>query len=132
MAKVTGLGAACAVDKSDGSVATISNDVTSLSWETPREEQVVTGIDVSAQERNQLLADMTTKIEGIFNPALSHLVFRTVPSTTVARTTTITVSSQVLAAELLYNNYSLERGDDGALTWSTEGALQSGLVPTWA
>lgn len=123
---------ALAVDDASGTPQTISNDVTSMSWETPREEQDITGLDKSAHERQLLLADMSVSLNMIFNPTLSHLVFRTVPSTSVARTTTITVASQVLAAELLYNSYSLERGDDGALTATSEGMLQSGAVPTWA
>lgn len=126
------MGMTVSVDNSSGVAQAIGNDITTVSWETPREEQIITGLNMSAQERQQLLADYTTEMEGIFNPALSHLVFRDVSSTSVARTVTKTVASQVLAAEMLFNNYAVERGDDAALTWTAEGALQSGLVPTWA
>jgi hypothetical protein len=38
----------------------------------------------------------------------------------------------VLAGELLYTDYALTRGSDGAMTWSAPGALADGAVPTWA
>ena len=44
--------------------------------------QVVTGLDKSAEERLQLLADFSITINGVFNDASnqSHAVFSTVPS----------------------------------------------------
>ena len=63
---------------------------------------------------------------------LSHDVFKTVPSTSVARTTTATVSGDTLAGEILYTDYSLTRGADGSLTWTAPGVLADGTVPTWA
>ena len=135
MSKQSGLGMTLAVDSSAGAVKTISNDVTSLSWETPREPQEITGINSSAMERLLLLADFTVEITGVVNTTAdaSHDVFKTVPSTSVARTTTITVPSPVvLAGEILYSNYALERSDSGELTFTAEGALAGGVVPTWA
>lgn len=133
MAKEGGLGMSVAVDDSAGTARTISNNVTSVSWETPREVWEFTGIDKSAVERTLLLADFSTELTGAFDDAanMSHSVFRTVPSTTTARTTTIGVSGQTLAGELLYSTYSLERSDSGELTWTAEGSLADGTVPTW-
>jgi len=99
---------------------------------TPRGVQDVTGIDKSAFERLLLLADMTVTLNGVFNTAVSHTVFKTVPSTAVARTTTSVISSQTLAGELLYTDYNLTRANSGELTWSAPGVLADGSVPTWA
>jgi hypothetical protein len=134
MAKESGLGMSVAVDDSSGTPRTISNDITNFSFATPREEQDVTGIDKSARERLLLLADFTVELTGVFNDAanLSHAVFKTVPSTSVARTTTIGVSGQTLAGELLFTDYSLERSEEGSLVWTAPGALSDGSVPTWA
>jgi hypothetical protein len=135
MAKSTGLGASVAVDDSGGTPRTISNDITDFATSTPRPDQDVTGLDKSARERLLLLADFTVTLNGVFNPAVTttaHAVFSTVPSTSVARTTTITVQAKVLAGELLYTDYALTRGSDGAMTWSAPGALADGTVPTWA
>jgi hypothetical protein len=128
------MGFAVAVDDSAGVARTISNDITNLAYSTPRGVQVVTGVDLSAEERLLLLADMSVTLNGVHNNAsnLSHAVFRTVPSSSVARTTTLTISSQVLAAELLYSDYSTTRAADASLVWTAPGVLQSGLVPTWA
>lgn len=125
---------ACSVDNSAGAVKTIVNDVTNLQFATPRGVQDVTGIDKSAFERLLLLADFSVTLNGVFNDAAdaSHDVFKTVPSTSVARTVTLTVSGQTLAAETLFTDYSLTRGQDGAFTWTAPGVLASGLVPTWA
>lgn len=133
MAKVTGLGASIAVDDSGGTARTISNDITSFDLATPREEQDVTGVDKSARERLLLLADFTVTLNVVVNTAAnqSHAVFSTVPSTSVARTTTITVASQILAPEVLYTDYPVSRDDTGALTASVPGALSDGTVPTW-
>ena len=134
MAKETGLGMTVAIDDSGTTARTISNDITSIDWATPREEQDITGLDKSARERLLLLADFTVSISGVFNDAsnMSHDVFKTVPSSSVARTTTLTISSQVLAGELFYTDYALGRSSSGELTWSAPGALAGGAVPTWA
>ena len=134
MAKESGLGMSVAIDDSGGSARTISNDITNLDFATPREEQDITGLDKSARERLLLLADFTVSVNGVFNDASNqaHDVFKTVPSSSVARTTTLTISGQVLAGELFYTDYSLSRGTDGSLTWTAPGALAGGAVPTWA
>jgi len=134
MAKESGLGMTVAVDDSGSSARTISNDITSIDWATPREEQDITGLDKSARERLLLLADFTVSISGVFNDAtnMSHAVFSTVPSSSVARTTTLTISGQVLAGELFYTDYALGRSSSGELTWSAPGSLAGGVVPTWA
>lgn len=134
MAKEGGFPFAVAVDDAAAAPQTISNDITSLTYGTPRGVQDVTGVDKSAIERLLLLADMTITLNGVFNDAanMSHIVFRTVPSTSVQRTTTLTISGQVLAAEMLYSDYSMARGTDGSMTWSAPGSLANGAVPTWA
>lgn len=132
MSKVTGLGwTALNVDTSAGSPTDIRNDVTNFTFATPKAVQDVTGIDKYAIERRLLLTDFTIELSGVFNPDLSHTVLRTVPSTAVARTTDIMVSSQVLSGELLYTDYALTRAASGELTWTAPGVLADGTLPTW-
>lgn len=121
------------IDDSGGTPRDIRNDITNFSMATPRGVQDVTGIDKSANERLLLLADASTTLNGVFNPTAnaSHTVFRTVPSTSVARTTSTAIASQTLAMELLYTDYNLTRGTDGAFTWTAPGVLADGTVPTW-
>lgn len=135
MVKESGLGwTTCSVDNSGGAAQAIKNDVTSLQFATPRGVQDVTGIDKSAYERLLLLADFSITLNGVFNDASnqSHDVFKTVPSTSVNRTVTQTVSGQTLANETLFTDYSLNRAADGSLTWTAPGVLADGAVPTWA
>jgi len=135
MAKESGLGwTTLSVDDSAGAIKAIKNDVTNFEFATPREEQDVTGVDKSARERLLLLADFSIGLNGVFNDAVdfSHAVFKTVPSTSVARTTTLVVSGQTLAGELLYTDYALTRAENGALTWQAPGVLADGTVPTWS
>lgn len=135
MAKETGLGwTTLSVDDSTGSVCAIKNDVTNFSFATPRGVQDVTGVDKSAYERLLLLADFSITLNGVFNDAasMSHVVLKTVPSTSVARTVSLAVSGQTLANECLFTDYSLTRGADGALTWTAPGVLADGTVPTWS
>lgn len=135
MAKETGLGwTTLSVDNAGGTPCDIREDVNSLDFATPRAPLEVTGIDKSAMERLLGLADFTVTLNGTFDDAATkaHVVLATVPSTSVPRTTSIAVSGQTLAGELLYTDYSLSRGDDGSLKWTTAGMLADGTVPTWA
>lgn len=135
MAKESGLGwTTCSVDTSAGAAKAIKNDVTSLQFATPRGVQDVTGIDKSAYERILLLADFSITLNCVFNDAADqmHDVFKTVSSTSVARTTTLTVSGQTLANEVLYTDYPLNRADGGELTAAIPGVLADGTVPTWS
>ena len=135
MAKESGVGwTTLSVDNSAGSVCAIKNDITNFQFATPRAVQDVTGVDKSAMERLLLLADFSITLNGVFNDAsnMSHDVFKSVPSTSVARTTTLVVSGQTLANEVLYTDYPLTRGQDGSLTFAVPGVLADGAVPTWA
>lgn len=135
MAKETGLGwTTLMVDDATGDPDDLRNDVTNFDFATPREVQDVTGVDKSAMERLLLLADFSINLNGVFNDAAdaSHEVFRTVPSTSVARTVTLAVSGQTLANECLFTGYDLTRDANGSLTWTAPGVLANGTVPTWA
>jgi hypothetical protein len=135
MSKENGLGwSTASVDDAAGTARAIKNDFTSLQFATPRGVQDVTGIDKSAYERLLLLADFSVTFNGVFNDAsnMSHDVFKTVPSTSVARTVTLTVSGQTLANECLFTDYPLSRSDSGELTFSVPGVLADGTVPLWA
>ena len=135
MAKQSGLGwTTCSVDDASGTAQAIKNDITNLQFATPRATQDVTGIDKSAMERILLLADFSVTLNGVFNPASnqSHDVFKTVPSTSVARTTTLTVGGVTLANEVLYTDYPLTRATSGELTFAVPGVLSDGQVPTWS
>ena len=134
MAKESGIGFSAIIDDSGGTPRTISNDITNLTISTPRGEQDTTGLDKSGHERLLLLADAAFGYNGVFNDATntSHDVFKTVPSTSVARTCTNAISGQTLASECLFTDYNLTRAADGSFTWTAPGALSDGTVPTWA
>jgi len=136
MAKETGLGiTTLSIDDSGATARAIINDITNFAVSTPRGVQDVTGVDKSAMERLLLLADASVQLNGVFNDAANvsaHDVFKTVPSTSVARTVTLVVSAQTLAGEYLFSDYALTRAADGSLTWTAPGALSDGTVPTWA
>lgn len=133
--KETGLGwTTLDIDDAAAAAQDIRNDITNFNFATPRGVQDVTGIDKSAMERLLLLADFSITLNGVFNPAANraHAVLKTVPSTSVARTTTIVISAQTLANEVLYTDYALTRAASGELTFTAPGALADGTVPTWS
>lgn len=133
MAKASGLGMTTfSVDDSGGTPVVIKNDITNFNFGTPRGVQDVTGVDKSAIERLLLLADFSITINGVFNSATSHTVFRTVPSTSVNRTVSMTVNGVSLPNETLFTDYALTRAQSGELTWTAPGVLADGTVPTWA
>ncbi len=134
MAKESGMGiTTLTVDNSSSSPKAIKNDITNFAYSTPRGVQDVTGVDKSAMERLLLLADASLDLNGVFNKEtdMSHDIFKTVPSTSVARLVTLVVSGQTLAPTLLFSDYALNRAADGSLTWVAPGALAGGAVPTW-
>lgn len=134
MAKESGIGwSTLSVDDSAGTARDIRNDITNFDFATPRAVQDVTGIDKSAIERLLLLADFSGTLNGVFNdaPNLSHDVLKTVPSTSVQRTLSMTVSGQSLAGEVLLTDYSMSRAQGGELTWSAPFVLANGTVPVW-
>lgn len=135
MAKETGLGwTTLSVDDALGAVQAIKNDVHNFEFATPRGVQETTGVDKSAMERLLLLADFSITLNGTFNPSAgaSHAVLKTVPSTSIVRTVSLTVSAQSLNNETLFTDYQLTRADNGALTWQAPGVLADGTVPTWS
>ncbi len=135
MTKESGMGVSVlSVDDSSTAAQTILNDITDFSISTPRGVQDVTGVDKSAKEALLLLVDYSLTLNGVFNDAAnqSHAVFKTVPSTSVARTVTYTHSTQTLAAEILFTDYALTRGTDGSLVWTAPGVLATGVVPSWS
>ena len=70
MAKETGLGITTfSWDDVAGTPRTIINDFTTFNFDTPRALQDVTGVDKSAMERLQLLADFTVSGTTVFNDA---------------------------------------------------------------
>lgn len=135
ISKSSGLGwTTLSVDDATGTPQDLRNDITNLSFATPRAVQDVTGIDKSANERLLLLADFSCTVEVVFNPAAnkSHAVFSTVSSTSVARTVSITVGGKSLPNECYFTDYPLQRSNSGELTASIPGVLADGNVPTWA
>lgn len=122
------------MDDSSGSAKDIRNDVTALQFATPRAVADWTGLDKSAIERGLLLADASLTANGIFNDAAdhAHAVYKTVPSTSVARTHSIAVSGQSLSMEMLVTDYQLNRSQDGNLAWTAPASLADGTVPTWS
>ena len=134
MAKESGITMSVNVDDSGGSARDISNDITNFDFATPRGVQETTGIDKSASERLQLLADFSITINGGFDDGsnLDHALFKTISSSSVARTVTIVVSGQTLPNETFFNDYSLSRAASGELTFTAPGTLTGGVVPTWA
>lgn len=137
MAKQSGMGwTTLSVDDSGGSVEVIKNDVQSFQFATPRAVLDVTGVDKSAIERILLLADFnitlnTTAVNFAASPSFFD-VFKTVPSTDVARTTTLTIATKTLACEVRYTDFQINRGQDGSLGATVPGVLADGSVPTWA
>jgi hypothetical protein len=123
------------VDDSGGTPRTLSAVINTVQFATPRGVQDVTGVSMSAIARLLLLADQTVTygLAGFDDAANStHDVFKTVSSSSVARTNSIALSGQTLASEMFFTDYQLNRGADGSITATVPGVLANGAVPTWA
>ena len=137
MAKESGLAwTTCTVDDGAGAAEAIVNDVVALDIGHPRGVFDWTGLDKSAHERGLGLADFSISLQVIFNDAASpssHDCFKTVPSTSQLRTTTLSISGQAYATapEVYYTDYPLSRGADGSFGATVPGVLGDGAVPAW-
>ena len=135
MAKESGLGLTVALDDSGGTARSIENDVTDLTFSTPRGVQDATGVDSSAMERILLLADFQASLTGIFNDAAStgfHTVVKDIGSTSATRTLTLVHSGQTLANEVICTDQQWTRSGTGELTATVPCQLNSTTVPTWS
>jgi hypothetical protein len=135
MALEAGFPFAVTVDDASASPQVLSTSIASLQFATPRAVQDVTAVSQSAISRLLLLADFNVTFAlAAFDDAANstHAVFKTVSSSSVARTTTLALSGQTLAPEVLYTDYQLSRGADGSITASIPGVLANGVVPTWS
>ena len=134
MTKESGIPIILLVDDHLGDPKDISGDIRTVGLKTPRGVMDITGLDKSGIERLLLLADGEITLSGVFNDGTdkSHDVFKTVPSTSVVRTVSYSVSGQTLAMEMLFADYSLDRNASGELVWSVTGQLADGAVPTWS
>ena len=138
MAKQSGLAwTTLSVDDAASSAQDIREDVNSFTFATPVNVAEVTGIDKSAMERILLLRDFSINLQGTFDDDTSdsvHDVFADImAAAATARTTSIVVSGQTLGPiEVIYTDYSLNRGADGQLTFTCPGVLADGTVPAWS
>lgn len=140
MAKTSGVGiTTLSIDDGTGTARVVKNDIGDFTISTPRAVQDITGVDKSAMERLLLLADASLQFNGFFNDTATtglHSVLKTVPSTSVNRQVTITITGTVgantLAMETLFTDYQITRAADGALTVQAPAVLADGTVPTWA
>jgi hypothetical protein len=135
MPKEPGFPMTVSVDDAAGTLRDLSTDISNLQWATPRGVQDITGVNKSAMERQLLLADFSITLNApAFDDGtnLFHSVFKTVPSSSVNRTTTIAISGQTLSNEVLYTDYGLTRGQDGTLSATVPGVLADGTVPVWS
>lgn len=126
MAKVSGVTTAVTVGGNN-----ISNDMTSLTLDTPYGVQDITGLDKSAMERLLLRADASGSMSGVFNTAasMSHATFKTPGIKTVVIAFAAAAATATFSAA--FSNYAISLGADGSLTWSVNFALSSGTAVAW-
>ena len=143
MAKATGLAVTTLSvgDTAGPNAATdIRNDVSNWTMATPRGVFDVTGVDKSAIERLLGLADFSITLNMLFNATGQHVIFATVPSTSVARCVLVTVNGKNLNigatgsgnGAVLFTDYQVTRPATGELTTSAPGVLSNGSIPTWS
>jgi len=134
--KATGLGwTTLEIADASSSAQDLRDDITTMSFSTPRGVQDVTGLGVSAHERLLLLADVSYDFTGVFDGGsdLAHEVFSTIPSTSVQRAVSNEVNSKTLGpCNCWLTDYALTRSATGELTWKVPAVLADGNVPTWS
>lgn len=132
MAKEPFISGSITIDDELGAGVDISNDVLSLSFNTPLGSFDVSGQDKLAFEKISLLQGFDITLNMAFNAAVQHTVFASVWSNAVERTFVLVVSGQILTVEVLFSNYEIQRGSDGALTCTVSGEVSNAVAPVWS
>lgn len=134
MAKQSGLGVTTlSVDDASGTPRDIRNDITNFDISTPYNQQEVTGVDKSAIERLQLLADLSGTLNSVFNATATTSIHAVMSGDLrVVRTLTFTIAAKTLAGEVLFSDYALTRAAGGEFTGQHPFSLADGTVPVWA
>lgn len=135
MPKQSGLGwSALNIDDVAGTPVDLRNDFNSIQYATPLAIQDITGIDKFAFERLALMGDFTFSGTGsAMNPdaSKSHVTLANITDRRTRRTVTITIGGKTLAGEMLFTDFSYNRGADGALPFTVPAVLADGAIPAW-
>ena len=133
-AKSSGIGMTVTIDDADGTGRDITNDITSVSFNTPRGVQDVTGLDKSALERLLLLIDFNMTVTAVFNPAANPSMFGvfSTPADNDTRTVVIVVGGKTMTAECVMTDVSWSRNADGSFTAQATFILANGTAPAWS
>lgn len=132
MAKFAGLSVVVSIDNTGGTPVDVSNSISNISMKGSIGEQVVTGLDKSAEERLQLIEDGEYTISGRGYPPSAH---RAVLWENLRTTRTLTIDlpdSATCTAEVFFFGLNIGRGDDASATWDLTMKLNNGTAPAWS
>ena len=134
--KQSGLGwTALNIDDVGGTPVDLRNDFNSIQYGTPLAMQDITGLDKYAFERLALMGDFTfSGTVSAMNPdaSKSHVTLANITDRRTRRTVTITIGGKTLAGEMLFTDFSYNRGADGSLPATAPAVLADGTIPAWA
>lgn len=133
MAKSSGIGMTVTIDDADGTGRAITNDITNITFSTPRGVQDVTGLNSTALERLLLLIDFNCTITCVFNPAAAPSMFAVLstPADNDTRTVVIVVGGKTMTAECHMTDVSWSRNADGSFTAQATFVQSSTTAPAW-
>ena len=134
MAKSSGIGMTVTIDDADGTGRAITNDITSITFSTPRGVQDVTGLNSTALERLLLLIDFNCTVTAVFNPAANPSMFGvfSTPADNDTRTVVIVVGGKTMTAECHMTDVSWSRNADGSFTAQATFVQSSTTAPAWS
>ena len=133
MSKTTGIGMTVTIDDADGTGRAITNDITNITFSTPRGVQDVTGLNSTALERLLLLIDFNCTVTAVFNPAANPSMFGvfSTPADNDTRTVVIVVGGKTMTAECHMTDVAWSRNADGSFTAQATFMQSSTTAPAW-
>ena len=134
MAKSSGIGMTVTIDDADGTGRAITNDITNITFSTPRGVQDVTGLNSTALERLLLLIDFNCTVTAVFTPAANPSMFGvfSTPADNDTRTVVIVVGGKTMTAECHMTDVSWSRNADGSFTAQATFVQSSTTAPAWS
>lgn len=130
MAKLSGIPTSFTIDDVGGTPVTFSNEVGTVTLNSSRAVQDVSGLDSDGTERLALRGDHTVDFNGFWDPSTVIGVFGDLSN---ERDLIIAFPGPATwTGAVVLTSFNVARGADGSLGWTATGQMSDGSFGAWS
>lgn len=123
MAVVNGIPTSFTIDDSSGTPVTFSAEVGTITLNTSRAQQDISGLDVDGTKRINLRGDYTVDMSGFWDPDTVIPVFGDL---TGERDISIAYPGATYTGVIVLSTFAPARNQDGSMGWTANGSQSDG------